>query len=125
MSWIAYSHRPGWHYLFVRLPFHKSLEVGVQDLRQYNPEHASRHFDMYFRLNFRGHDHAGLKFFVQFWVLFFELNLTDGRHWNYVLDRWVQRPEEEERIGCDEGQDTVFLHGGEANPDGLGSTLDE
>lgn len=124
MSWITYSRRRGWYYLFVRLPFRKSMEVGIQDLRQY-PGGGIAPFDLYFRLNFVGHDHAGLKFFVQFWRWFFEFNVYDVRHWNYELNRWVERPEEEERVGCDAGQDTRWLHGGEANPDGMGSTLDE
>ena len=124
MSWITYSRRKGWHYLFVRLPFHKSLEVGIQDMKQY-PGRGVAPFDVYFRLNFTGHDHAGLKFFVQFWRLFFEFNLTDSRHWNYALNKWVEHPDEEERIGCDEGQDTAFLHGGEGQLDGSGSTLND
>ena len=123
MAFITYSGREGWHYLFVRLPFHKSLEVGVQDTGQYVG--VSRHFDLYFRLNLRGHDHAGFKFFVQFWRLFFEFNVCDDRHWNYEADRWVKDPSEEQHVGCDSGQDSVWLHGGEANPDGLGSTLNE
>ena len=123
MAWITYTRRPGWHYLLVRLPFHKALEVGWQDLCQYVD--PPRYFDLYFRLNLRGHDHAGLKFFIQFWRVFFEFNVYDNRHWNYLADRWVQSPEEEAHVGCDTGQDTNWLHGDDANPDGLGSTKDE
>lgn len=110
---INLSSKPGWHYLFVRLPFHKSLEVGVQDLRQYvgNDEH----FDMRFSLNFRGTDHAGLKFFIQFWRVFFEFNLCDNRHWDFGADTWL---DPNRVLDCDDGQDSVFRHGGEPRAGG-------
>jgi hypothetical protein len=100
------------------------MEIGIQDLHQY-PGGGVAPFDVYFRFNFTGHDHAGLKFFVQFWRLFFEFNVYDVRHWNYELSKWVEHPDEEERVGCDAAQDSAWLHGGDANPDGLGSTLDD
>lgn len=110
MSWIAHSHRRGWHYLFVRLPLRKSMEVGVQDLRL-RPGGGQARFDLCFRLNFTGRDHAGLRFFVRLWRWFLEFNVCDARHWNHELNGWAERPEEEERVGCDVGQDARWLHG--------------
>lgn len=110
---INLASRPGWHYLFVRLPFHKSLELGVQDVRQY-VDH-DEHFNWRLSLNFRGADHAGLKFFVQFWRVFFEFNLCDNRHWDYKANTWM---DPNRVLDCDDGQDSVFLHGGEAQPGG-------
>jgi len=68
-------------YLVLGPLFNKSLEVGYQWSQRY-------HFDMRFQLNFRGHDHAGLKFHVDFGRLLLEFNITDGRHWDYKNDRW-------------------------------------
>ena len=125
MSWITLSRREGFCYLFVRLPFRQALEVGVQDLQRLDPP-IRAHFNMGLRFNVRGHDHAGFKLFIEFWCVFFEFNVYDTRHWNYAADRWALGPAETARDGlvdCDEGYDSRWLHGHDANPSGLGSTL--
>lgn len=99
-------------YFFWQLPFNKGIEFGWQP----SPD---SHFDFNFRLSFRGRDHAGLQVFVQFLGAFIEFNLTDHRHWDYDNDTW-QDPDAV--LDCDAGRDSKFLHGGEPNPEGLGST---
>lgn len=87
---MRHYHTKGQHYLFVSLPFNKSLEVGVQDVKQYA---VQTHFNTTFSVHLRGRDHAGLRFNIRLWRIFFEFNLTDNRHWNYSANRWCTKEE--------------------------------
>jgi hypothetical protein len=77
-------------YVWISLPFHKSIEVCFSDLARdiSRKRYQKRRFNVYFRLNFAGQDHAGLRIFVGLWRFLFELNVTDSRHWNYEDDTW-------------------------------------
>ena len=103
-------------YFFLQLPFNKGIEFGWQRVP---PDFKKGHFDLYFRLNFRGCDHAGLKTHIEIFGRLFEFSITDHRHWDYKNDMW-QDPDAV--LDCDAGRDSVFLHGGEPNEEGLGST---
>lgn len=44
-------------------------------------------------------DHAGLRFWLDVYKLYFGLSLTDCRHWNWDENRWYKRGEELEFEG--------------------------
>jgi len=70
-------------------PFrHKSLEVGGGKTGS-----KDEGFDWNLRLRTKG-DHAGLQFFVELKGYLFEINLTDGRHWNWKENRFYRDGEE-------------------------------
>lgn len=76
-------------YYFTAGPlFHKCLEVGFQLLRKNDG------IDIGWRFNTRG-DHAGLKFHIEFFRLYFEFNVYDHRHWNWAEDAWQKYDEED------------------------------
>lgn len=77
----------GFKYLFIVLPFHKGMEIGIQS------SNWARRFDIHFQLNFAGQDHAGLKFHIQLWYWFFEFSISDNRHWNYNENHWCRENE--------------------------------
>lgn len=84
MSFVRLIGHPGWRYLVVNLPFHKSLEAGYQ--REAEPA-PSRNLQL--SLSFTGRDHAGLRFHVQLRRWFLEFNVCDNRHWDHTNGRWT------------------------------------
>lgn len=80
--------RPTCH-LIVGPLLHKTLEAGGG-----RTSWRSRGLDCNFRFNTRG-DHMGLKCSLEAWGLLLELNLTDGRHWNWNADRFYLPGEED------------------------------
>ncbi len=97
----------GLRYWFLKLPAHKTFEIGFKNLREYVLE--TTRFGIQFRLDFTGRDHAGLKFNLCIFKFFFEFNLVDTRHWNWQENRWRTK-DEAEKDACDESQDTNFIH---------------
>lgn len=67
----------------------KSLEVGGG--RSTQPK--NQRLDVSLHFHNKG-DHAGLKCYVGWWKLMFEVNLTDRRHWDWVKDRFYKDGEE-------------------------------
>lgn len=41
-----------------------------------------------FNLSLKGHDHAGLYFYLSSFGYKIEFNIYDIRHWNFKADRW-------------------------------------
>ncbi len=77
-------------YLFINLPFNKTLEVGFQ----YDKGDEVPRSSLNLSLSFTGRDHAGLRFGVQLRRWFFEFNLCDNRHWYDKAGRWYLPGEE-------------------------------
>jgi len=76
-------------YIWLRLPFHKNVEIGFQNLTHdisYNKKKSR--FESYFKLCFSGSDHAGLRSHVELWGLLIEFSVTDSRHWDDDTDTW-------------------------------------
>lgn len=67
----------------------KSLEVEIGKIR--NPGFTV--FGAGVRFNTRG-DHAGLRAWLDFFIVFFSVTIYDTRHWNYAENRFHQPGEE-------------------------------
>jgi hypothetical protein len=52
-------------------------------------------FELNIEINWRGRDHAGPRFEIILFGLFFGIQMYDSRHWNYEQNRWYL-PEEEQ-----------------------------
>jgi hypothetical protein len=78
-------------YFMTRLVFHKSFEAGYQWKR------GKGGFDFSLRFKTTG-DHAGFKFSLELWGLFFEFSLFDERHWNYAANRFYELGEYEREL---------------------------
>lgn len=73
------------HVIFGPL-LNKTLEVGGG-----LSEKPTKRLDVYLNFDTKG-DHAGLKCYVNWWKLVFELNCTDTRHWDYQNNCFINEP---------------------------------
>jgi hypothetical protein len=81
----------GWFSGSITLTKNKSLEY------QWGRKLAIDPFQLTFRWTNKG-DHAGFRFWFSIFRLFFyELSITDNRHWNYEEGRFYY-PDEEDRM---------------------------
>jgi hypothetical protein len=92
---MKFINHHGRHYISQSLPFSKSFEAGVQDVTHHSG--WLKHTNFYFEFNTKGRDHAGLKMSAQLGRWFFELNITDNRHWDYENNSWVTRNKNESK----------------------------
>jgi hypothetical protein len=87
---IRFTHGDGTAYVTLGPAFHKSLEVGGGRASK-----GARRVDFNVNFNTWG-DHAGLRVYLGWRGLMFELNVTDTRHWDWSNDRFYGPGEEPE-----------------------------
>lgn len=66
---------------FLSLPFHKALEASFG----FRKEFSGMWFNCHWR---RKCDHAGIGFDLDLGFIAIEVEIYDGRHWNYDENRW-------------------------------------